>query len=109
MGILPTLHEFIFKEAFNVSMSKVRVSVDWVFGDILEYFFFLDFKKDLKVGLSAIGKMYVVCALLRNAVFMVQLLQLFLVLSHLHLIATLFRNPAHIHPVYTKKTPNLCL
>ena len=50
------------QEAFNVSMSKVRVSVEWVFGDILEYF-----KKDLKVGLSAIGKMYVICALLRNA------------------------------------------
>ena len=55
------------QEAFNVSMSKVRVSVEWVFGDILEYFSFLDFKKDLKVGLSAIGKMYVICALLRNA------------------------------------------
>ena len=53
--------------AFNVSMSKVRVSVEWVFADILEYFSFLDFKKDLKVGLSAIGKKYVICALLRNA------------------------------------------
>ena len=48
-------------------MRKVRVSVEWVFGDILEYFSFLDFKKDLKVGLSSIGKMYVICALLRNA------------------------------------------
>ena len=35
------------QEAFNVSMSKVRVSVEWVFGDILY--------------------MYVICALLRNA------------------------------------------
>ena len=48
-------------------MRKVRVSVEWVFGDILEYFSFLDFKKDLKVGLSSIDKMYVICALLRNA------------------------------------------
>ena len=55
------------QEAFNHSMSKVRTSVEWVFGDIVEYFAFLDFKKDLKVGLSAIGKMYTVCALLRNA------------------------------------------
>ena len=55
------------QEAFNQSMSKVRISVEWVFGDIVEYFAFLDFKKDLKVGLSAIGKMYTVCALLRNA------------------------------------------
>ena len=43
-------------------MRKVRVSVEWVFGDILEYFSFLDFKKDLKVGLSSIAKMYVICA-----------------------------------------------
>ena len=48
-------------------MSKARVSVEWVFGDILEYSSFLDLKKDLKVGPSAIGKMYVICALLRNA------------------------------------------
>ena len=38
------------QEAFNLSMSKVRISVEWVFGDIVEYFTFLDFKKDLKVG-----------------------------------------------------------
>ena len=37
------------------------------FWDIVNYFAFLDFKKDLKVGLSAVGKMYIVCALLRNA------------------------------------------
>ena len=37
------------------------------FWDIVNYFAFLDFKKDLKVRLSAVGKMYIVCALLRNA------------------------------------------
>ena len=52
--------------AFNKSMSEVRVAVEWVFGDILNYFAFLDFKKTLKVGLSAVGKMYTVSALLRN-------------------------------------------
>jgi hypothetical protein len=41
--------------------------VEWVFGDITNYFKFLDFKKNLKIGLSAVGKMYSVCALLRNA------------------------------------------
>ena len=51
----------------NGSMSSVRVSVEWLFGDILNYFKFLDFKKNLKVGLSNIGKTYVVCALMRNA------------------------------------------
>ena len=54
-------------EMFNDSMSSVRVSVEWLFGDILNYFKFLDFKKNLKIGLSSIGKTYVVCALLRNA------------------------------------------
>ena len=47
-------------------MSRVRTAVEWVFGDILEYFSFLDFKRNLKVGLSAVGKMYIICSLLRN-------------------------------------------
>ena len=55
------------QQLFNESMSKVRTAVEWVFGEILQYFSFLDFKKDLKIGLSAVGKMYIVCALLRNA------------------------------------------
>ena len=48
-------------------MSEVRVSVEWIFTDIITYFKFLDFKKDLKIGLSPVGKMYIVCALLHNA------------------------------------------
>lgn len=54
-------------EEFNSSMSVVRISVEWLFGDIINYFKFLDFKKNLKIGLSPIGKMYIVCAILRNA------------------------------------------
>ena len=54
-------------EALNDSMSNVRTWVEWLFGDIVEYFKFMDFKKNLKIGLSSIGKLYVVCALLRNA------------------------------------------
>ena len=55
------------EQAFNQSMSRVRVSVEWVFGDIINYFKFVDFKKNLKIGLSAVGKFYTVSALLRNA------------------------------------------
>lgn len=55
------------QKEFNSSMSKVREAVEWVFGDIVTYFAFLDYKKNLKIGLSPIGKMYSVCALLRNA------------------------------------------
>ena len=51
---------------FNKSMSAVRISVEWIFGDIINYFKFLDFKENLKVGLSAVGKMHIVCALLHN-------------------------------------------
>ena len=53
-------------EAFNEVMSSVRVSVEWLFGDVLNSFKFLDFKKNLKLGLSAIGKHYIVAALFRN-------------------------------------------
>ena len=52
--------------AYNAAMSKVRVGVEWVFGDIVNFFKFLDFKKNLKIGLSPIAKMYMVCALLTN-------------------------------------------
>ena len=54
-------------EEFNASMSSVHTSVEWLFGDLINYFKFLDYKKNLKIGLSHVGKMYIVCALLRNA------------------------------------------
>ena len=55
------------QQAFNESMSSARVSVEWVFGDIINYYKFMDFKKNFKIGLSSVGKTYSVCALLRNA------------------------------------------
>jgi len=48
-------------------MSKVRVSVEWLFGDIITQFKFNDFKKNLKIGLSPIGKLYQISALLTYA------------------------------------------
>ena len=51
--------------AYNRAMSRVRIGVEWVFGDIVNYFKFLDYKKNLKIGLSAVGKMYV-CAFINN-------------------------------------------
>ena len=41
---------------FNKSMSKVRVSVEWVFGDIVNWFAFLDLKKTLKLDSVQLGK-----------------------------------------------------
>ena len=52
---------------WNSMMSTVRVSVEWVFNDIVNYFKFIDFHKNLKLQLSAVGKMYIVCVLLQNA------------------------------------------
>ena len=40
--------------------------MEWLFGGIINSFRFLDFKKNLKIGLNSVGKMYLVCALLRN-------------------------------------------
>ena len=54
-------------KAYNASMSAVRSSVEWLFGDIINYFKSLDFKKNLKIGLSSVRKMYIVSALLQNA------------------------------------------
>ena len=54
-------------QEFNKSMSEVRISVEWLFNDIINYFKFMDFKKNLKVCLSSVGQMYIVSALLHNA------------------------------------------
>ena len=43
-------------KSFNKAMSAVRVSVEWLFGDVANYFKFIDYKKNLKIGMSAVGK-----------------------------------------------------
>ena len=55
------------RQEFNREMSRVRVSVEWMFGNITNYFSFVDFKKQMKLHLSPIGKIYFVAALLQNA------------------------------------------
>lgn len=70
---------------YNEAMSALRISVEWLFGDVINSFKFLDYKKNLKRGLSSVGKMYVVCALLRNAItcFLVMTPVIMLVLNPL--------------------------
>ena len=53
-------------QAFNGAMSSFMVSVEWLFGDVLDSFKFLDFKNNLKMGLGAVGKYYIVAALFQN-------------------------------------------
>ena len=54
-------------QVFNSSMSAVRESVELFFGDIVNCFKFMDFHKNVKTGLSSVGKIYIVSALLSNA------------------------------------------
>ena len=51
-------------EEYNAELS----SVEWLFGNIIIDFKFLEFKKNLKIGMSSVAKMYLVCALLHNAI-----------------------------------------
>ena len=46
-------------------MAEVRVSVEWIFGDVVNFFNSLDFRKIKDI--SAVGKIYITCALLHNA------------------------------------------
>ena len=54
-------------KAYNKVMSRLRVAVEWVFGDIVNYYKFVDFKCQMKLGLSPIGKTYTVCGIIQNA------------------------------------------
>ena len=55
-------------QKFDHSMSQIRVSVEWVVKEIVTYFNFIDFKKDLKIGLSPVRKTCAICAMLQNAI-----------------------------------------
>jgi len=56
------------QEMFSKSMSEVRISVEWTYSEIVNNWAFLDYKKNLKLCLIAVGKMYLVGTLLRNAI-----------------------------------------
>ena len=79
-------------EAFNSSMSGVRSAVEWVFEDILCYFAFLDFKKNLKIDLALLAQCTLFVAYLGMLlhVFMVRLHLTILICSH-HLSKSTFK------------------
>ena len=54
------------QQLFNARMSAVRQTVEWAFGDVAVNWAFVDFKKNLKVGLQPVALYYVVAALLSN-------------------------------------------
>ena len=43
---------------YNKAMSQTQVSVEWLFNDIKNYFKFVLLKSQMKIGLSAVGKIY---------------------------------------------------
>jgi len=51
----------------HLTPQMVRVAVEWLFGNIANYFKFIDFKSQWKVSMSTVGKFYIVCTLLENA------------------------------------------
>ena len=51
---------------FNKVMSSHRICVEWGFADIIKTFAFLDFKKNLKLHLQPLGKLYKVAVVLMN-------------------------------------------
>ena len=46
---------------FNERLSEVRVAVEWMFGCVSNYYKFIEFQKLLQIGLSPVGKLYLVC------------------------------------------------
>ena len=63
---VPGAHLLPQEKDFSKTMNSVRVSVDWVIRDFMNHFKFSDLKKNLKIGLSAVGKFNRVSALFTN-------------------------------------------
>ncbi|CAN0321355.1 unnamed protein product, partial [Pylaiella littoralis] len=55
------------QRTYNRQLSKVRVSVEWQFGKVVQMFPFVDFSKNLKLRLQPIAKYYAIAVLLTNA------------------------------------------
>lgn len=54
------------RKEWNKRMSRVRQPVEWGFGDVVNTFAFLDFKKNHKIHLQAVAKAYAVGVILVN-------------------------------------------
>ena len=54
------------QQLYNKRMSAVRECVEWGFGNIVGLWKFIDFKKNMKVLLQPVGKLYMVGGLLTN-------------------------------------------
>ena len=84
-------------------MNKVRINVECIFGDIINYFTFLDFKKDLKLQLLVSVKMYLVCAIFLVYIFLVYFFyisSIFLIYFHISSIFLVFLSMYLVCAIY---------
>jgi hypothetical protein len=51
---------------FNTRMSKLRICVEWSFGEITKYFKFLNFTESMKVFLYPVAQYYIIAAFFTN-------------------------------------------
>ena len=54
------------QEAWNTEMSRVREMIEWLFGNVLEQFKFLDFRQSMKIFEQPIGLYYFVAVFILN-------------------------------------------
>lgn len=54
------------QNAFNKRMSEERVTVEWMFKEVKQYWTAVDFKRKMKLGEAQIGAMYMAALLLTN-------------------------------------------
>jgi hypothetical protein len=64
----PTGREDAHHQAFNVTMSRARITVEWGYSRVSSLWRHLNFKDNQKVFLSPIGAQYMVAVLLTNVV-----------------------------------------
>jgi hypothetical protein len=62
----------IHQRKFNRAMSGVRVSVEWTYGQIVNYFSYLDYHRQLKVFKSPVAELYKLGVLFVNCVTIMQ-------------------------------------
>ncbi|XP_030841272.1 uncharacterized protein LOC593936 isoform X1 [Strongylocentrotus purpuratus] len=63
----PTANITPDQAAFNEVMSKVKITAEWSFGGIVNFFKLSDFKKSQEIHESSCAKMYMVSGILTNA------------------------------------------
>ena len=64
----PTGRDCAMHQAFNVTMSRVRITVEWGYSRVAALWKHINFKENQKVFKSPIGAQYMVAVLLTNAV-----------------------------------------